>query len=133
MTISNDALFDVLPYLAEEEYWIETEDGLAKAPAFLIIPNNNIYILFLNKVGVINRYKRLKQAQTRIKELVESGNYPMKIYLKKHGKIRPRPFAENLIRRIEPLNENTPVKAFEINEWGSISTSCIRKEAEKVN
>ena len=117
----NQAVFDVLSYLAEEEYWIETEEGLAKGPAFFIVPSKRTYLLILNNVGLIDSYKRLKQAQIRIKELVENSNYPMKIYLKKHGKIKSHPFAFNLTRRVTPLNEDTPVKAFEIREWEALS------------
>ena len=113
-----DALFDVLPYMAEEEYWIETEAGLAKAPAFLLVPLGKAHILLLNRVGEIARYGTLKEARTRIKELVETANYPMRLYLKKHGKVSPRPFAVNETRRVAlPLEPDVPVKAFEIREW----------------
>ena len=70
----NQALFDVLPYMALEEYWIRTGEELAKGPAFLIVPLGDVYVLILNNVGVIARYKRLKEAQNRIKELVENEN-----------------------------------------------------------
>lgn len=117
----NQALFDVLPYIAEEEYWIETEEGLAKGAAFLIAPLGDAHVLVLNNVGVIARYKRLKEAQNRIKELVESANYPMKVYLKKHGKVKTHPFAENTIQRVErPTEPDIPVKAFEIKEWEAL-------------
>ena len=114
----NQALFDVLPYVAEEEYWIRTEEGLAKGAAFLIIPLYTAHILVLNNVGVIARYKRLKEAQNRIKELVEGANYPMMIYRKKHGKVSSHPFAENKVQRVpRPTEPDIPLKAFEIREW----------------
>ncbi len=118
----NQALFDVLPYMALEEYWIRTGEELAKGPAFLIVPLGEAYILILNNVGVIARYKRLKEAQNRIKELVENANYPMMVYRKKHnGKVSPHPFAENLVQRVQPPTESDiPVKAFEIKEWEAL-------------
>jgi hypothetical protein len=126
----NDALWDVLPYIALEEYWIETEEGVAKAPAFFIVYLSNGYHLILNNLGTIRVYKKLKQAQDRIKELVESANYPMKVYRKKDRKINPHPFAENLIRRAEPLNEDTPLRAFDVKEWET--SECKQKSVEDV-
>ena len=121
----NEYLFDVLPYLAEEEYWIETELGLAKAPAFLILWSNDSYILFLNKLAEVARYKKIQLARNRIKELVESGNYPMKVYLKKRdGKLQKKPFAVNMVRRVTPLSNDIPVRAFEIREWAALGEAA---------
>lgn len=120
----NDAIWDVLPNIALEEYWLETENGLGKAPAFFIVASSNghSYNLILNGLGSIQIYRRLKQAQDRIKELVESGNYPMKVYRKRRGNINPHPFAVNEITRLEPTRPDTPVRAFNIKEWEVIES-----------
>ena len=72
-------------------------------------------------------FKHLKQAQTRIKELVEGGNYPMKVYRKKHGRVNSHPLAWNSIRRVEQ-REGIPVKAFSIKEWEPPPLSYTKSE-----
>jgi len=120
-----DAFYDILPDIAWENYWIEKDGILAKAPAFCIVPIKNTgqsgYYLILNHVGKINRYKKLKAAQERIKSLVESANYPMKIYKQNgRGRLSKKPFAENTIDRlIDGGVEGAPIRAFNIEEWES--------------
>lgn len=123
----SEALFDLLPELASEEYWIETEEGLASKPAFYIVESDGRYNLILNSLGSIKIYHKLKNAQDRIRELVENANYPMKVYRKtRRGKIRvnAKPFAVNTVQRMEP-KEDAPIRAFNIKEWETLDTSTL--------
>jgi hypothetical protein len=70
----------------------------------------------MNRVGVIGYYPSRAKAETRLREIVENANYPVRVYRKRGAKMIL--FAENVVKRKpDPLPESAGQKMFEIKEW----------------
>jgi len=107
-------IWDFAETIALEKYYIQLEGRpIAEKPAFLTVyyPERKAYALFMNKVGLIGFYPTLTKLHRKLKEIVESANFPLKLWKDKNK----HPFAVNRIQRV--AETENPVRVFNIPEW----------------
>jgi hypothetical protein len=130
----NTILWELMEMEAPEKFFING----AEQPGFLLFPKysyltlNNKVSLYMNGVGLIANFKTEKQAKERLKQIVETANFPTRVYqVSKTGSRRGKRilFAENTIQRVEPT-EN-PCKVFNISEWQDIALENTSQEEAK--
>lgn len=107
-------LWEFAELIAIEKYHIEINGERKTSPALLVISFNKKYCLYLNHIGKIGCYKSKKEVHNKIKELVETANYPLKLW---KGLKSKKPFAENTQHRVDVSKINAPLRVFNIPEW----------------
>ncbi|MHA1333278.1 MAG: hypothetical protein ACTSPL_04285 [Candidatus Odinarchaeia archaeon] len=69
-------------------FYIENKEGLCKEPAFIIIPKHHIlgeknrYVLYVSDVAELGKFKTLKEAYLKLRELMQKAKFPIKLWLK---------------------------------------------------
>lgn len=122
----NKFLWELLEMEAPLKFFINGKES----PAFLLFPKWHFastktqHSLYMNCVGLIARFTSEKKALARLKQIVEHANFPMRLYKvskygRKHGKRIL--FAENTSEGVDMTNAKGPMKAFNIEEWQTIS------------
>lgn len=116
-----EALWEIMEMEAPEKFYADGRDRAA----FLLFPKSHWlsvekgYSLYLNTVGLIKSFSTRKKALERLKEIIESANFPVRVYkVDKYGiKAGERIFfAENNVQKI-PLKPKRCMKVFNIDEW----------------
>lgn len=116
----NKFVWELLEMEAPERFHINGKEK----PAFLLFPKwhfastKNHYSLYMNTVGLIARFTSKKKALERLRRIVETANFPVRVYkVSKYSQKQGKRvlFAENTIQRME-FTEN-PTKVFNIDEW----------------
>lgn len=115
-------LWKLLEMEAPEKFYIDGKEH----PAFLYFPRyhwasrEKKHTLYLNGVGVINTFGSKKKALERLKQIVESAYFAVRVYqVSRTGRNKGERilFAENTIDRVDKTRLNAPMKVFEIEEW----------------
>ena len=120
--MSNQFIWELVESEAPEKFFVND----AKSPAFLLFPKyhylaqQNKVTLYLSSIGVINTFKTEKLALERLKQIVETANYPCKVFqVSKTGKQKGKKvlFAENKVQRWATPEADKPARTFNIVEW----------------
>lgn len=82
-----EQIWDIVESEAREKYYIETEDGIAKEPAFLIPSyswtiSKSRYELWMGHIGIIQKFNTRKAVHEKLQEVCQKTKIPMKILRK---------------------------------------------------
>lgn len=115
--IDANFMWEMVESLASSKYYINDSEK----PALLVLPklNSKGYDLYLNLIGKIASFKSERNATNRVKKLVETANYPLKLYRVRYGRKDKKPFAvnEEYSELYKNAVEGNPIKVFNIEEW----------------
>jgi len=119
---------------ATEKFYVNGKDS----PAFLYFPRGHYlsidhkHTLYMSRVGLIATFGTRKKTLERLKEIIESANFPTRVYqVSKYGKKRGKRilFAENKVQHLqldaEKVVDGAMVKVFNIDEWKTITLSSV--------
>lgn len=121
----NQVLWELLEMEAPQKFYVNRKES----PAFLLFPKWHFastktqHSLYMNRVGLIGRFTSEKKALERLKQIVESANFPLRLYkVTKFGRKRGKRilFAENSVQRVDMTDVRGPMKVFNIEEWQEI-------------
>lgn len=119
----NNILWEIMEMEAVEKFFV---DGKEK-PAFLYFPRYHYlsaqktkHSLYMNTVGLISTFSSKKKTFTRLREIVENANFPLRLNQEsKYGRNKGKRivFAENKVQRVDMTNVKGQMKVFNIEEW----------------
>ena len=117
-------LWELMEMEAPEKFCVNGKEHAA----FLLFPkchwaaSKGYHHLYMNTVGLIGKYTARAKALERLREIVETANFALKVYrVSKYGRNRGKRifFAENHVQRVEP--SEFPTKVFNIKEWEGLA------------
>lgn len=82
-----EQIWDIVKNEAREKYYIETEDGIAEKPAFLIPSyswtiSKSRYELWMGHIGITYKSNTRKGVHEKLREICQKSKVPMKILRK---------------------------------------------------
>ena len=118
-------LWELLEMEAPEKFYV----GGSEHPAFLYFPRQSWasrdgkHTLYMNGVGLIATFTSRKKALERLKAIVESAYFPVRLHrVSRIGRNKGKRimFAENMVERVDKATLKGPMKVFEIEEWKNV-------------
>ena len=118
----NMLLWELMEMEAPETFFVNGKEH----PAFLYFPRshflamNGKHSLYMNGVSLISIFSSRKKAFDRLREIVASANFPLRLYrVSKYGSKRGKRilFAENHVQRVGMTDAKGACKVFNIREW----------------
>ncbi len=106
---------------SEYAFFIEKGGEAAEKPAVFIMGySKRGHGVYINQVGLVGLYT-LTEALKRVGKLVDTANYPLKLWIRKGANGRLRLFGENKTTRIR-AKPCCPLRAFNVPEWNGLAT-----------